>query len=115
MAEERRVVTVLFTDVAGSAALNVASRLQQQSEPRGILCGQRTVASARAGFEFGPVVMVEVRGKLQPIAALPLLGRAATGRVAARRPAIMPRWRPGYGFSKGSEMPSSSASSSDLR
>src|SRR6266513_2785601 len=48
-------------------AVNVAARLQQATESWGILCGERTVGSVRGGFEFGPVMTVEVRGKAQPI------------------------------------------------
>ena len=65
-------------------AVNVAARLQAAAEPWGIVCGERTVASARAAFEFGPAALLEVRGKPQPIRALPLLGRAPAGRVATR-------------------------------
>jgi class 3 adenylate cyclase/tetratricopeptide (TPR) repeat protein len=69
-------------------AVNVAARLQQAAESWGILCGERTVASVRRGFEFGPVMTVEVRGKAQPIRALVLLGRAALPPVAVRTPLI---------------------------
>lgn len=69
-------------------AVNVAARLQQTAESWGILCGERTVASVRGGFEFGPVMTVEVRGKAQPIRAVPLLGRAPPLPVAARTPLI---------------------------
>ena len=69
-------------------AVNVASRLQTASEPWAILCGERTVASVRAGFEFGPAIAVDARGKPQPIRALPLLGRAAHPPVASRTPLI---------------------------
>jgi class 3 adenylate cyclase len=69
-------------------AVNVAARLQQATDPWGILCGERTVASIRGGFEFGPVMTVDVRGKAQPIRALALLGRAAPVPVAARTPLI---------------------------
>jgi class 3 adenylate cyclase len=69
-------------------AVNVAARLQQAAEPWGMLCGERTVASIRAGFSFGPVIAVEARGKAQPIRALALLGRAALLPVAARTPLI---------------------------
>jgi len=65
-------------------AVNVAARLQGATEPWGILCGERTAASARRGFEFGSPVEVEARGKTQPIRAVPLLGRADAGRVATR-------------------------------
>src|ERR1700687_972634 len=69
-------------------AVNVAARLQQTAESWGILCGERTVASVRGGFEFGPVMTVEVRAKAQPIRAVSLLGRAAPLPVAARTPLI---------------------------
>ena len=69
-------------------AVNVAARLQQAADSWGILCGERTVASIRAGFAFGPAMAVEARGKSQPIRAVPLLGRAALLPVAARTPLI---------------------------
>ncbi len=68
-------------------AVNVAARLQQAAESWGILCGERTVGSLRGGFDFGPVMTVEVRGKAQPIRALALLSRAAPP-VARRTPLI---------------------------
>ncbi|HEV2013383.1 MAG TPA: adenylate/guanylate cyclase domain-containing protein [Candidatus Dormibacteraeota bacterium] len=69
-------------------AVNVAARLQQATEPWSILCGERTVASVRAGFEFGSVLSIDARGKSQPIRALPLLGRSARLPVANRTPLI---------------------------
>src|SRR6202022_4184760 len=69
-------------------AVNVAARLQQATEPWGILCGERTVANVRAGFAFGPVITVDIRGKSQPIRALSLLGRAAAPPMAKRTPLI---------------------------
>src|SRR4030081_2123117 len=69
-------------------AVNVAARLQQDADPWGILCGERTVASIRSGFAFGPVIAVEARGKSQPIRALPLLGRAVPQPVAKKTPLI---------------------------
>jgi class 3 adenylate cyclase len=69
-------------------AVNVAARLQQAADSWGILCGERTVASIRTGFAFGPVIAVEARGKSQPIRALPLIGRAAQTPVAHRTPLI---------------------------
>src|SRR5712692_585310 len=65
-------------------AVNVAARLQQATEPWTILCGERTVASVRSGFAFGPLIDVDARGKSQPIRALALLGRAAPLPVARR-------------------------------
>ena len=69
-------------------AVNVAARLQQATESWGILCGERTVASIRAGFAFGPPMAVDARGKSQPIRAVALLGRAAPSPVARRTPLI---------------------------
>jgi tetratricopeptide (TPR) repeat protein len=69
-------------------AVNVAARLQQAADPWGILCGERTVASIRTGFAFGPVTAVDARGKSQPIRALPLLGRAMRQPVAKKTPLI---------------------------
>src|SRR5207237_986589 len=67
---------------------NVAARLQQAAESWGILCGERTVGSIRAGFSFGPTIAIEARGKTQPIRAVVLLGRDARQPVAARTPLI---------------------------
>lgn len=69
-------------------AVNVAARLQQAAEQWGILCGERTVSSIRAGFAFGPVTPIDARGKARPIRALALLGRSAPLPVAARTPLI---------------------------
>ena len=69
-------------------AVNVAARLQQAADSWSILCGERTVASIRAGFAFGPPIAVAARGKSQPIRAVPLLGRAASQPVAKRTPLI---------------------------
>jgi class 3 adenylate cyclase len=69
-------------------AVNVAARLQQAAESWGILCGERTVASIRTGFAFGPVTAIDARGKSQPIRALPLVGRVAPVPVARRTPLI---------------------------
>ena len=69
-------------------AVNVAARLQQAADSWGILCGERTVASIRSGFAFGPVIAVDARGKSQPIRALALIGRAAQTPMARRTPLI---------------------------
>src|ERR1700719_1020703 len=69
-------------------AVNVAARLQQAAESWGILCGERTVANVRRGFEFGPVITLELRGKPQPIRALRLLSRSDRLPVATRTPLI---------------------------
>src|SRR3989454_8070136 len=58
-------------------AVNVAARLQQAAESWGILCGERTVASVRGGFEVGPVARGEARGKGPTIRPLAFLSPAA--------------------------------------
>jgi class 3 adenylate cyclase len=68
-------------------AVNVASRLQTAAASWGVICGERTVSSSRAAFEFGPAVDVQVRGKAQPVRAFELLGRARRP-VASRTPLI---------------------------
>ena len=65
-------------------AVNVAARLQQAAESWAILCGERTVANVRRGFEFGPVKTLQLRGKSQAIRAFPLVGRAVSAPVAKR-------------------------------
>jgi class 3 adenylate cyclase len=70
-------------------AVNVAARLQQAIEPWGIICGERTAASARGAFEFGPPIDVEARGKAQTVRALRLLGHAT--RVRARQTTLIGR------------------------
>lgn len=69
-------------------AVNVASRLQGAADPWGILCGERTVAGARGGFDFGTPVTLEVRGRSTPVRAVPLSGRASRPQVARRTPLI---------------------------
>jgi len=69
-------------------AVNAAARLQQAAESWGILCGERTVGSVRAGFAFGPLIAVDARGKTRPLRAVSLLGRAAPLPVARRTPLI---------------------------
>jgi class 3 adenylate cyclase len=71
-------------------AVNVAARLQSATEPWGILCGERTMLSARTAFEFGTTVPVDIRGKAQPVRAAPLVGRA-THVPIARRTALIGR------------------------
>ncbi len=65
-------------------AVNVAARLQTAAEPWGILCGERTAASARGAFEFGPALTIEARGKSQPVPVLSLVGRVSRPPLARR-------------------------------
>src|SRR5438270_8193668 len=69
-------------------AVNVAARLQTAAAAWSIVCGERTVASARDAFEFGPAIGVEARGKAQPVRAFELLGRSTRRPVATRTPLI---------------------------
>lgn len=69
-------------------AVNVAARLQSATEPWGILCGERTVSSARSAFEFGPARSVDIRGRSAPVRALPLNGRASRPAIARKTPLI---------------------------
>ncbi len=63
-------------------AVNVAARLQQTAEPWTIMCGERTARAARDRFVLGHPIEVDVKGKQQPVQALPLLGRAAEAALS---------------------------------
>jgi class 3 adenylate cyclase len=71
-------------------AVNSAARLQQAAEPWSILVGERTVRATGDGFQFGPAVPVEAKGKSAPIPARELRG-VATVRPARRRGKIVGR------------------------
>jgi class 3 adenylate cyclase/tetratricopeptide (TPR) repeat protein len=53
-------------------AVNVAARLQGAAEPGGILASERTARGAR-GFRFGDAMMLDLKGKGQPVRAMELL------------------------------------------
>ncbi len=59
-------------------AVNVAARLQQGAESWEIVCAERTVRAAGDGFEFGPPVEVDMRGKGAAVPAQRLEGTRAT-------------------------------------
>ena len=69
-------------------AVNVAARLQGEAERWGILCGERTMVSARNAFEFRPPREIELRGKSAPVRAHELVGRSTQRRVASRTPLV---------------------------
>ena len=48
------------------------------------MVGERTVRAAGDGFEYGPAIAVEAKGKAAPIAARELLGVAAGPRERRR-------------------------------
>ncbi len=66
-------------------AVNVAARLEQAAKPGEILVGQRTVAAARAEFEFGPAATIDAKGKAAGVECRRLLrvGLGAAPRVSA--------------------------------
>jgi class 3 adenylate cyclase/tetratricopeptide (TPR) repeat protein len=59
-------------------AVNVAARLEQSADAGTTLVGERTWASARHAFEFGPPTLLSVKGKRAPLTAR-TLGRALSG------------------------------------
>jgi len=61
-------------------AVNVAARLQSAAEPGGILASERTARGAR-GFRFGEALILDLKGKGQPVRAMELL----EGSVAVQR------------------------------
>src|SRR5579884_3930873 len=68
-------------------AVNVAARLQQVAEPGEVLVSQRTYAATGSAFLFGTVREVTVKGKRDPLRALPVL-RARVVREVARPPMV---------------------------
>jgi class 3 adenylate cyclase len=66
-------------------AVNVAARLQQAAEPWQIICGERTVSTARDRFEFGSPMTIDVRGKSRPVEARSLQGRLVTSKARRGR------------------------------
>src|SRR5438132_921836 len=95
--EERRIVTVLFADMAGSTALG--EQLDPE-EMRRILARYYRIARdsveqhggtvrAANNFEFGDQIDIEARGKSAPVAAHVVIGpRKAKARQRARLPLI---------------------------
>jgi len=83
MAEERKLATILFADLAGSTgegssfvsgdAVNIAARLEQVAELGQILAGERTTAVAGAAFEFGERRTVEAKHKPGEVACRPVV------------------------------------------
>jgi class 3 adenylate cyclase len=56
-------------------AVNTAARLQQAAEPGSVLVAERTAKSI-SGFELGPPMSVELRGKAALVVARTLIGKA---------------------------------------
>jgi class 3 adenylate cyclase len=76
-------------------AVNVAARLEQGAKPGEILVGERTVASARTDFRFGPATTIEAKGKAEAVSCRRLLEVAAStvepdllGTIVGREPEL---------------------------
>src|SRR5438093_1455819 len=67
------VVTGTEERLATGDALNVAARLEQAAEPGEVLIGAPTLALAGAAAEVEPVEPLELKGKVEPVAAYRLL------------------------------------------
>ncbi len=63
--------------------MNVAARLQSAAEPGRVLVDDATAQAVEGVFETGEPVMLELKGKSRPVAALTVL--RARGRGARRR------------------------------
>ena len=76
------VVTGTEERLATGDAVNVAARLEQAAEPDEVLVGAETVRLVRGAVELGEERLLEVKGKLEPVAAYPLV--AAAGEISRR-------------------------------
>jgi hypothetical protein len=63
---ERRHVSVLFTDVTGDT-INLASRLSGMGKAGEILVGPYTYRRAEGYFDFEPLELTPVEGKIEPV------------------------------------------------
>ncbi|MDQ3879993.1 MAG: AAA family ATPase [Chloroflexota bacterium] len=74
-------------------AVNVAARLQQTAGAWEVVCSQRTARAAGTGFSFGEPIDVELRGKTERMAVVPLLARSDQPRspLDRRRVALIGR------------------------
>ncbi len=82
------VVTGMFSSggawdyTAVGDTVNVAARLQGICEPGSVLVGGATYHQTRHLFEFGDELLLQVKGRQEPVLARPVLGmRARRGRV----------------------------------
>jgi class 3 adenylate cyclase len=69
--------------------VNLASRLQSQSQPGRILASESVVMHLTARYEFGPRLMVELKGK-GPTQARFLLSRGGDSRFESRTLSVRP-------------------------
>ncbi len=86
------VVTGTEERLATGDAVNVAARLEQAAQPGEVLVGAETMRLVRSAVEVGERRSLELRGKAEPVPAIPLLAvtgeldrRFATAMVGRRR------------------------------
>jgi class 3 adenylate cyclase/tetratricopeptide (TPR) repeat protein len=68
-----QVVTGTVERLATGDAVNVAARLEAAAEPGEVLIGQPTLALVREAAEVGPVKLLELKGKAEPVPAYRLV------------------------------------------
>jgi class 3 adenylate cyclase/tetratricopeptide (TPR) repeat protein len=76
------VVTGTEERLATGDAVNVAARLEQAAQPGEVLVGEETLGLVRATAEVGDEQQLDLKGKVEPVRAWPLL--AVTGEVERR-------------------------------
>ena len=76
------VVTGTAERLATGDAVNVAARLEAAADPGEVLIGQPTLALVREAVDVGPVQMLELKGKTEPVRAY----RLVSVRDAPQRP-----------------------------
>ena len=67
------VLTGTEERLATGDAVNLAARLEQAAEPGEVLIGAQTVGLVAGAIEVGDERLLELKGKAEPVAALPLL------------------------------------------
>ena len=87
------VVTGTEERLATGDAVNVAARLEQAAEPGEVLVGAQTVRLVRDAVELGEERRLELKGKSEPVAGLPLLAAAGEVYSPLRRSDRRPRAR----------------------
>ena len=76
------VVTGTAERLATGDAVNVAARLEAAADPGEVLIGQPTLELVREAVDIGPVQLLELKGKAEPVAAY----RLVSVRDAPERP-----------------------------
>jgi len=68
-----KVVTGTAERLATGDAVNVAARLEAAADPGEVLIGQPTLSLVREAVEVGPVQLLELKGKTEPVPAYRLV------------------------------------------